>query len=91
MGFDTSRVIVAARWGGLTGSKAGLSGSTGIGPGVDGVEVEAHFVPNPRVRDTGLDGCGVCGNDGEILPRFIELGVVAAWRIMCSGIAGRGG
>lgn len=36
--LDDPRAIELARWGGLTGSKAGLSGSSMIGLGVDGVE-----------------------------------------------------
>lgn len=40
--LETDRVesvrAMAGRWGGLTGSYAGLSGSIAIGPGVEGVE-----------------------------------------------------
>lgn len=84
--------MTAPRAGGETGSKAGLSGSTASGPGVDGVDCGAHFVPKPRVTDEGLCTKGVVGvvaAGGPELVRLAAFGVTACL-IMCSGIAGRG-
>lgn len=52
------------RRGGLTGSKAGLSGSLSIvsGLGVEGVECVAHLVPRPLVKEEDpVDSAGVRG------------------------------
>jgi hypothetical protein len=85
------RGITAPRAGGLTGSYAGLSASITDGPGVEGVDCGAHFVPKPRVTDDGLCATGVVGAGGNAaLTRLAAFGV-AAWRIICSGIAGLGG
>lgn len=78
----------AGFWGGLTGSNAGLWGSPLSGRGVEGVDCEAHLVPKPWVRCVGVADIGVCGVEG--VPRRLT-GVLTAWRIICSGIAGLGG
>lgn len=92
----TSEAMEEARGGGLTGSYAGLSGSARIGPGVDGVEWDAHFVPKPRVKPIGVVVPGVCGAAVMGLIRFAAgvaaaAAAAAACRIICSGIAGLGG
>lgn len=53
-GIVVERGKVDGRCGGLTGSYAGLAGSSLSGPGVDGVDCGAHFVPNPRTNDDGV-------------------------------------
>ena len=88
MDFEVPRAKDPERCGGLTGSKAGDSGSSIIGPGVDGVDCDAHLVPKPRVSATGLVGAGVCGTEDDAAARLACPGVPAACRIMCSGIAG---
>lgn len=97
--LDASDNMEAARVGGLTGSYAGLSGSTGIGRGVEGVECDAHFVPNPRVRAigvvaTGVDGAAVTGLNllaiGVEAFAAVAGAAAAACRIICSGMADLG-
>ena len=84
-----TRGKLKAMLGGLTGSKAGLSGSCTSGLGVEGVDSDCHFVPNPLVSDPGLAVAGVWGKKAGMLI-LLGAGVLAAWRIMCSGMAGRG-
>jgi hypothetical protein len=90
-GLGVSRGRAAGRCGGLTGSYAGLSGAATSGPGVDGVEWVAHLVPNPLVTDPEGGAMGVWGGMGMAMGRFTGPGVLAACRIMCSGMGGRGG
>ena len=59
--LGVSETIEGARRGGLSGSTAGLCGSAMTGPGVDGVDWEAHLVPKPLVRAAGVAAAGVCG------------------------------
>lgn len=54
---------------GLNGSYAGLGLSPADGPGVDGVEVNFHFVPLPTGWYGRNTGTGVCGADATGLTR----------------------
>lgn len=74
--LGVSDKMEVARGGGLTGSYAGLSGSAAIGRGVEGVECDTHFVPNPRVRAIGVKAPGVDGAAVTWLS-FLVLGVKA--------------
>ena len=59
-----------------------------MGPGVDGVDCDAHLVPKPLVSGIGLAWTGVWGSEPEDV-RLLGVAVLAACRI-CSGIASRG-